>query len=267
MHTEFLNPLLALQQGYAIKAGGPGSGRHPGMGMHLATPIHVDGGGWKQTGGAKGSNPGGFYTNPGNGKSYYVKFPQGNQEQSNAEVLADKIYEHLGLPAKNSMLVTNAAKDIGVASPIIPAVPMSKADMAAHSHVLAGYVADAYLANWDVFGLGHDNIIKSTETGAAHRIDNGGALNFRAQGAEKPFPKDAVLELTSLRQPGKQGAEIWKDLGPKDERAQAAHLVNKMTDQKITQLISSAGYTGSKASDMYAALQGRRDVIKTKYNL
>ncbi len=251
---------LAIPKG--LLAGGPGSGRHPGMGVLKATPVDN----WKKFSSNTGSNPGGFYKNP-EGITHYVKFPQKNPDQNNAEVLADRIYQHLGIPAKDSFLVMENGK-MGVASPLVPnASSMSKDAHSTHSDVIKGYMADAYLANWDVFGLGWDNIVKNVSTGAAHRIDTGGALNFRAQGAEKPFPKDSVLELTSLRQPDKQGAGVWKDLGAKDERAQAKHLVDKMTNEKINEFVKAAGYEGSKADDMMVALAGRRDVIKAKYNL
>lgn len=244
-----------------IKAGGPGSGRHP-MGFSMATDVT----GWKKISAQKGSNPGGVYQHPdvtqGN---YYIKFPQQNPEQANAEVLADKIYNHLGIPAKQSFLVKQGDQ-LGVGSKILNSEPMSQKEISEHHHALAGYIADAYLANWDVFGLGWDNLVKDKE-GNAVRIDNGGALNFRAQGKDKPFAKDAVLELASLRQPDKQGYGVWKDLGTKDERAQAQHLVNKINLAVVSKAADEAGYVGQKKAEIVGALLGRRNVIANKYNV
>ena len=48
----------------------------------------------------------------------------------------------------------------------------------------AGLDVDAMLGNWDVIGMGGDNILVDKD-GEPWRIDNGGALGFRAQGARK----------------------------------------------------------------------------------
>ena len=47
-----------------------------------------------------------------------------------------------------------------------------------------GYAADVLLGNWDVVGLDADNILID-EKGEPWRIDNGGSMSFRAQGAKK----------------------------------------------------------------------------------
>lgn len=248
--------------GSELLAGGPGSGRHP---MGLSKAFNV--GGWKKVGAQAGSNPGGVYQHPQGSEKVYIKFPQKNPEQANAEVLADKIYRHLDLPAKESYLVHNNGQ-LGVASKLIEgAKNMSQKEISEHKHALAGYIADAYLANWDVFGLGWDNFVKHPTTGDAHRIDTGGALNFRAQGGDKPFAKDAVLELLSLRQPDKQGHGVWQHLSTKDEKAQAQKLVNKLDLATISKFADEAGYSGQKKAEIVAALIGRRNVIANKYGV
>lgn len=63
-----------------------------------------------------------------------------------------------------------------------------------------GFAADALMGNWDVAGASFDNVKLGTD-GTLYRIDNGGSLRFRAQGARKAddlwdqFP----TELWSLR--------------------------------------------------------------------
>jgi len=47
-----------------------------------------------------------------------------------------------------------------------------------------GFVLDALIGNWDVVGLGSDNILVDQQHDV-YRIDNGGALRFRAQGTSK----------------------------------------------------------------------------------
>lgn len=48
----------------------------------------------------------------------------------------------------------------------------------------AGYAVDVLLGNWDVVGASADNILVDAN-GEPWRIDNGGSLKFRAQGAQK----------------------------------------------------------------------------------
>ena len=45
------------------------------------------------------------------------------------------------------------------------------------------FVVDAWLANWDVVGLGYDNLL--VKAGRAIRVDTGAGLRYRAQGGPK----------------------------------------------------------------------------------
>jgi len=62
----------------------------------------------------------------------------------------------------------------------------------------AAFVVDALLANWDVIGLGYDNIILPANGSPAVRIDNGGALEYRAKGGVKSLGP-TVDELDTMR--------------------------------------------------------------------
>ena len=59
------------------------------------------------------------------------------------------------------------------------------------------FVVDALLANWDVIGMGLNNIIVGKD-GVPYRIDSGGSLAFRARGGAKSFGP-IVGEKDSLR--------------------------------------------------------------------
>ncbi len=61
-----------------------------------------------------------------------------------------------------------------------------------------GFVYDAILANWDVIGLARDNVLVSKD-GKPYRIDNGGSINYRAQGGIKKLNGGLPQELTSMR--------------------------------------------------------------------
>jgi hypothetical protein len=76
------------------------------------------------------------------------------------------------------------------------------------------FAVDALLGNWDVIGLSRDNIIVDA-AGNAWRIDNGGALRFRAQGVRKGDQWNGwPVELWTLRDPAvnAQTAEVFGSL-------------------------------------------------------
>ena len=74
------------------------------------------------------------------------------------------------------------------------------------------FVVDALLGNWDAIGMGRDNIIIG-KNGVPYRIDVGGSLVFRAQGALKPFTTQAG-EIDTLRT-SRDGAPIFGKLSDK----------------------------------------------------
>jgi SPP1 gp7 family putative phage head morphogenesis protein len=63
--------------------------------------------------------------------------------------------------------------------------------------VRESFAADALLGNRDVIGLDYDNILVDA-AGRAWRIDNGGSLDFRAQGGRKAFD-GFPLDLWTMR--------------------------------------------------------------------
>jgi hypothetical protein len=199
------------------------------------------------------------------GGRHYVKFPQRAPEQAQTEKLADDIYRELGIPVKSSQLVTSGGK-LGLAGKMLPdSKEIGKVAVNQSADVKKGYVADAYLASWDVFGLTYDNILGFG--GRDYRVDNGGTMFFRAQGEKKNFPADKVDELDSLIAPGKKGHQAFAGLTDKDKAEQARDLVTKLTNEKLVQLIADAGLTGSRAQEYLKALSGRRDVIAKRFGV
>lgn len=75
------------------------------------------------------------------------------------------------------------------------------------------FPADALLANWDVVGLNSDNILVDA-AGEVWRIDNGGGLRYRAQGALKaPGAFDKwVQELWTMRD-GSRNQQAFRAFG------------------------------------------------------
>lgn len=150
---------------------------------------------WIQTGPQGGSNPGGKFRDP-SGQEWYCKFP-GDEATAKSEILAAKLYGLAGLSGQDAILVSKGGK-VGIATKWVDikkapsAAALSKVD-----GVHSGFAVDAWLGNWDVVGMSLDNLQIGPD-GKAHRVDAGGSLEYRAQGAKKPFGTK-VEEIDALR--------------------------------------------------------------------
>lgn len=146
-----------------------------------------------------GSNAGGVYVDDKSGEKFYVKHYK-NPDQAKAEVLAGKIYKHMGIHTLEpemhgeSSVKTKWNDDVKVQHPKEYSKPSKE-----HANQLGKiYHASILTKNWDSVGLEHDNIVKNHKTGDLHMIDHGGAFHFRAQGGHKDFGPD-IAEKESLR--------------------------------------------------------------------
>lgn len=216
---------------------------------------------WKQVGPQAGSNPGGVFEGP-DGTKFYVKFSQKSPEQVNVEMLTDSIYRELGIGAKESMLVRKGDQ-VGLAGKMIDgAQRMSESAMQASQDVLDGFVADAFVANWDVLGQGFDNIVATG--GKAYRIDTGGSMFYRAQGGTKEFGT-MVNELESLRK--FNGKNVFGGLTEDAMKEQARMLVQRLTPERLAKLIEQAGVTGPRAEEFLNVLNGRREYMRWRFKV
>lgn len=110
------------------------------------------------------------------------------------------------------------------------------------------YVADALLGNWDVVGLEKDNVILGND-GKAYRVDNGGALGYRAQGAKK-----------TDEQWNKYPKELWS-MRDKDVNPQAAEIFAGMKHKDIVEQIDAI--TPAKQKKLLAAVPPEtREILK-----
>lgn len=193
---------------------------------------------WKQVGQQQGSNPGGKFVDE-NGTEWYCKFP-GNEDVAKSEVLAAKLYGAAGIVGQDAKLVTKDGK-LGIASKWQDVQKASPpASLAKVEGVASGFAADAWLGNWDVVGLGYDNLQIGAD-GKAMRVDAGGSLEYRAQGGKKAFGT-SVTELDSLRDPkiNPQSAAVFGKLNKADITAGVAKVL-KVSDAQIHALVNTYG--------------------------
>lgn len=230
--------------------------------------------GYKKVGGQKGSQSGALTQAP-DGQQYYVKSLKSESHARN-EVLANKLYAAAGITAPEVDLAQlddgplAGAKGIGVRSKIIEGdsnfASKFGSDPAYRKKVHEGFAVDAWLGNWDVVGLNHDNII-TDKNGNPARIDNGGALLYRAQGTSKGMQfGDKVNELQTLRDSkiNPQSAKIFADVTDDDIRAGVAKI-EAITPEQIDTLVDDAGFTGTSAASLKKTLKARRQDLLDQY--
>lgn len=157
------------------------------------------------------------------------------------ETYADAAYQAVGISVPK-FKVYNAASGPVKLSEFMPetksldAILKSK-DEALKAKVVKqlkdGFVVDALLGNWDVVGLGMDNVLVD-QSGKAWRIDNGGSLRFRAQGERKTEAQwnGSVIELKTLLDARKNStaAKVFAGITDKEIAAQIKNVLEKQDE-------------------------------------
>jgi hypothetical protein len=223
--------------------------------------------GWKKIGGQGGSNLGGLYESP-SGEKFYVKSLKSKAHADN-EVLAAALYNAADVNVPNvqhGMNHPDGWKNV-IISPIVPNAKSAKSKLTTSgsfaSDVHSGYAVDAWLANYDVVGLTHDNIVDVN--GKPWRIDVGGSLLYRAQGTKKTDWNDdptAALNGLKSKSTNSQAASVFGGMSTAEEKESAKKLLG-ITDDKIDQLVKDAGLPSSMAD----TLKARKKAILDKYGL
>jgi hypothetical protein len=178
---------------------------------------------WKQVGKQQGSNPGGKFQDA-EGNDWYVKFPE-NEDHAKSEVLAARLYGAMGISGQSARLITRNGK-IGIATKWVDNIKKgTPAELQATLGVLDNFAADAWLGNWDVVGTGFDNL-QIAPDGTAMRVDAGGSLMYRAQGAKKKADEwsSSVTDIDTMRDPS--------------QNPYAAKVFGVMTDADIAASVS-----------------------------
>ncbi len=211
--------------------------------------------------GQLGSNEGGWYEKP-SGERFYVKFYE-NPSQGQVEYVANAVYDKLGIKAVRSQIIELDGRE-AIASPaVLGAAPADMLSQKTSEDVQNGFVADAFLANWDVIGLVYDNIVQSDD--GFYRIDNGGSLIFRAQGGDKTYSPDSIPELETMRVPGRPTGEVFANITEEEIGRQARELIGKLKPDDITAIVDESGLTGEDRDRVLAGLLGRREYLVKKY--
>lgn len=220
--------------------------------------------GWTQVGKQQGSNPGGTYKDK-NGQEWYVKFPA-TEDHCKNELLASKLYKAAGVEVPTLRLVSKGGK-VGIASKIVPGVTKVGADIKNAPGALEGFAVDAWLGNYDSVGTGYDNLLKTNE-GKAIRIDVGGSLLYRAQGAPKgDMFGNEVDEIDGMRDKAKNsyGAAVFSGIS-KSKLDESVASVLEIPDDVIGQIVGKFGPGDDAAKKALAAkLVARKADLAKKF--
>ena len=138
------------------------------------------------------------------------------------EAYANAAYQALGVNVPKFRVYQTPQGPVQMMSYVQDARPLSEIMAAGDSREIKrvmralrkDFAADALLGNWDVIGLGYDNILVDSD-GKLWRVDNGGALRYRAQGRQKADFGGYPTELWTMRNRkyNEQSARAFGDLG------------------------------------------------------
>jgi hypothetical protein len=169
----------------------------------------------------------------------FVKKSGANAGHLREEAHADAIYHALGVPVAKSKVYDTPTGPVKLAEylegktlgELMASDPIKAA--AAVKELQKHAAADLLLGNWDVVGQSFDNVLV-TPSGTVVRIDNGGSLRYRAQGAKKdPSQWTGIVgELQTMRDSAinPSTARAYRSLTDDELKQQVLKLVTKRAD-------------------------------------
>ena len=239
----------------------------------------------KKLDGQKGSNPGGTFESAAGEKNYLKMYKEPGQAYG--EAVANNIYNALGLKAPKSVMFDPKNPDkaqvgSGVANGYMDGTILYRhgVDPEIADKILDGAAADILLANWDTVGLVNDNILVD-ENKDPVRIDNGGSLLYRAQGAPKPnslLNKISEWDVFSNDgSNGRPGNESYANIIKAAGHSSFDDIMPRMKEQveKINQVAAdsndfedlvpeASGVDEKQRSQILEMLRSRRDLLNQK---
>lgn len=181
------------------------------------------------------------------GSKWLVKAYRGDEDRVATELLANAVYRDVGarVPRAGRIKLNNGRQAISY--PLLEGAPrkyvFQKKDAQPSLDVGQHYMTDALLANWDVAGLEDDNILWDG-AGRPFRVDQGGTLEFRAQGGRKDFGP-VPTEVTSMMLPGGQGRRSSAVTVTQMQR-QAAQIAGTLTPERVGALVKAAQFKDAR---------------------
>ena len=201
-------------------------------------------------------------------------------KQMKEEILSDALYRSLDIAAPDFAVYDHVPENLqafGKGPGPYRLAEFIEKDMTASSDKIIyqmrkNFVADAFLANWDIVIGDYKNVVMD-KGGRLWRSDNGGALRYSALGYEKKgtpgWDPYRVNDLESMRNPvsNKAGSITYADLSDEDLKHQAQEILNRSDDlfktlDEVTQAIQL-----DNPSEIKEMLRRRLDDLVSRFNL
>jgi SPP1 gp7 family putative phage head morphogenesis protein len=195
----------------------------------------------------------------------YVRKRGANPDHLREEFIADSAYRALGVQVPEAKVYETPGGPVKLArfvkGRVLSELKGAEKDRA-EAALRESFVADALLGNWDVIGLGRDNVLQGDD-GITYRIDNGGSLRFRAMGARKDAGAfdENPFDLWSLRSPtkGATTAPVFGKLSIFD----VADQVEKFRARKTDLINSLPPELRDLVAKRFAQLEEIAEIAKT----
>lgn len=232
---------------------------------HFNLPYSADK--WTKVGDKLGTNEGGTFLDE-HGDKWYVKFPK-NTEQARTEVAASALYMRAGVIMPGANLVHRDGK-LGVGSlwdgDLRKATPDELRNPKYPDQLARAFAMSVILKNWDVVGLGSDNLMIDKKGNLVH-VDAGASMEYRAQGEKKPFGVDAQ-EADTLRDPAKNSdaAYAFGKLTDDQIRTAIKEIKQRLSLDKITEAVRQGGFaTDAKVDELTHIITGRMAQLEKRF--
>lgn len=172
-----------------------------------------------------GGSTGGQLVRDVDGNEYVMKKGSNtSKEHLQSEYITNQLYNALGLRTPDYELYEDSNGDSIMLSRFIPMA--HQPNSSDYGKLAEGFIADILLANWDVYQ--NDNCLVDS-SGRIFRVDNGGSLKYRAQGALKNPPFDGNV-LATFRSMSKYNPGIVSQLQPQQILDQIKAIQDKRDD-------------------------------------
>lgn len=190
-----------------------------------------------------GGSTGAKLVEDADGNQYVLKKGSNtNSDHVKAEYLSNQLYGIMGLKTPDYELYDDNGEAV-LLSRFIPGTHApSSSDFA---NMSKGFIADVLIANWDVYQ--NDNCLIKNANGEVIRVDNGGCLDYRAQGSKKTFDGDVYSTWKSMQ---KYNPGIAMHLTDDGQLNQIKELLNKKDDV--------VNYLREIGEDSLAIIMGQR---------
>ena len=213
----------------------------------------------KYSGTQFGTNPGFWAFNENNNKLYYIKYAKNKDkiEHIRSEIEASKLYNLAGIKTPEIKSCKIYGEQFGLASEYVSGMQ----EITNPKDVHIAFAVDAWLANWDSLIDNNTMVVD----GKPLKLDNGGALNFRALGELKPNFGNNVDELVTLVDgTNPESKNIYSSISHKT-LVESFKRVCQITDKEIKEVVSDktiAQTLINRRDYMFLVLQ---NIIETPY--